>query len=362
VTRAEAIAIGKERPAQALFDGPPDGIEDTNLRVMIARKAAALAWLKRRRCWSSWAALPIGLAVGLLVGVVVLALQGARVDPGAWGSEAAKGPLTNAIAASFFLSIAAWFGWVWRAYSRFPADSDPDLSLAQKLLDALQRESAGLASLQAQARSGEGYVLYLRTFGAEGAARTFLEAYSEELPKYAAAFFPEDGGMFSPSFARRHNDQIERTIMSRLDVEWNLHLDIVRAIAKRAPVLCLGNLQTDEGKMNDFRNLGVNQVALLKSDWWPVFADLADRAAIIVVFVSAETANLDRELGYLTFWPRPFLLVCPSDRRVTLETSPAYAGAMCSPNARNVVITGKDISPLEAALDGLPSPGASPPA
>jgi len=45
-----------------------------------------------------------------------------------------------------------------------------------------------------------------------------------------------------------------------------------------------------------------------------------------------------------------------------VEASPAYAGVMCSPNARNVVITGKDISPLEAALDSLASTGASPPA
>jgi hypothetical protein len=362
MTRKEAIEIGEERPARTLFDGPQDEIEDTKLRAIIARKAPALAWLKRRRRWSSWAALPIGLSVGLLAGVVILALQGAPLDPGAWGSEAAKWALSNAFGYGFLVSMATWFGWVWRAYSHFPADYDFDLILAQKLLDALQRESADLARVQAQARSGERYALYLRTFRAESAARTFMEAYGEDLRNSSLAFLPEEGGLFSPSFARRLNTITHKTIISRVDAEWNLHLNVVRAIAKRDPVLCLGNLQTDEDKMNDFRKLGVNQVALVKTDWWPVFIELANRATIIVVFVSAETANVDRELDYLASSPRPFLLVSSSDCRGMIEASPGYAGAMRSPNAREVVITGKDVSPLEAALDDLVSPKTWPPA
>jgi hypothetical protein len=122
-------------------------------------------------------------------------------------------------------------------------------------------------------------------------------------------------------------------------------------MARRAPVICLGNARLPEDKRRDFDSLGVDQVVLVSNDWWPVLTEFAAAAAIVVAFVSKETTHINMELRHLTESGRAFVLASSPETHARMLSNPAYAAALETPRARHVSLNGPDARPLEAALD-----------
>jgi hypothetical protein len=350
VTLAETIAIAEARPAQAMFDAGAAAIDTAALTDIVGRKQAAQRLLRRRRSGASCASLLWGALAATAIAGLMLWNGGAPVfETDRWLEDAHRPAVGTALALGFFAGLAAWFASLWRAYSIYPVDGDADLVLAHRLLDGVAREGPDLARLLARARSGERFILYLRTFRTETAAQTRAEAESDALLDNAGSFMVD--GLASPAFTVRHNNLVKRAILKGVSAEWDTHVALIRALARRAPVLCLGNLRLAESKHDELRAMGVEQAVLVKADWWSVLVELADRAATIVVFVSAETESVDRELLHLAASGKGFILVSTPGVNERMASSETYRRAVSSPGARQVLLDGEDTKRLEALLD-----------
>src|SRR5262249_21337049 len=140
--------------------------------------------------------------------------------------------------------------------------------------------------------------------------------------------------------------RIADKLVANLKDEWTLKRQIVATIGAALPVVCLGNINLQKEKRADLAALGVDDATVVTVDWWELFKEVENAAALTFVILDELTVHIGRELDHLRNRGRPFILACSpaTDQRLAAEDD--YRNLILHPAVRHVVVTENNLAPL----------------
>jgi len=325
----EVRRIHGEQSARLLWQiGGPD-LTIASIDKIIARKETAEAWVRRRQRIFNWILLTLASSQFVC---------GFFVD---WGPDMFGRAILGLV-----LWAAGWFAMI----ARYPQE-DVDLAFARQLRVDLEQESHRISRLRERAVSKQAYALYLRTFSAETAALTAAEVYRQaEDIRNNVEVDPYDPAVRHLYAAR---GRIADKLVANLKDEWTLKRQIVATIGAALPVVCLGNINLQKEKRADLAALGVDDATVVTVDWWELFKEVENAAALTFVILDELTVHIGRELDHLRNRGRPFILACSpaTDQRLAAEDD--YRNLILHPAVRHVVVTENNLAPLQTLLAEL---------
>jgi hypothetical protein len=326
----DARRVHDETAARSLWQTGGEALSIAAVDEIVARKQAVQLWMKRHQQVLGWTLL------AAVVGQFVLGFY-VPFGPDA-GDRAFLGLVFGAVA------------WI-AILIRYPTDEDADLAFALRLRAGLERETERLREVRARVARGEAFALYLRTFSAETAAMTSSDVQAKADDIRSTVEIDTSDPAFRHLYAAR--GKLADRLVSQLRDDWTLKRQVVETIAAFSPVVCLGNIDLQDEKRKDLAALGVDEVTLIRTDWWPVFQELETAAALTFVILDSLTTHITRELDYLVARGRPFIVACATETDQRLSANDGYRSLIAHPAVRHVIVADDNLAGLEAALAAL---------
>lgn len=340
----EARRIIAERAAETLWTRGGDAFTVEELDAIIERKRAAANYKHPLRAPAYWSLLLVALGAG----AIGAAWTGLETFFG-WffvGGLCLALPCAALLADYFELPLA---------------EQDEDLKLALLLRQELPGEATQMQRALTLLENGRPFILYLRTFAVE--TRALSESDVNRKRGQAWDTIKQLPTLPDPeSVASLRQDYfLRKSILEqahRLHADWLIHREVLRAVGAAAPAVCFGNIFLGSDKREEVEKLGVMEVTIVSTEWWPVFERFASRAAAVVVYLETLTTSIARELKHLTVSQHPLIVVSKWSLDGSFDDREVLSAVQNNPNARGVLISSSDVSPLSQALADVIRPSS----